>query len=103
MKCSRGILSQIRSKLRDWAVWQARAGCYSQAALSSNDSKTLYSPSWLFQNMRKGQPFTFNWFCIMPKAWITFVLLIVSLICYILVERPFNVPVINQLLMSVVM
>ena len=22
--------------------WQARAGCYSQAALSSNDSKTLY-------------------------------------------------------------
>ena len=38
---STGILSQIRTKLRDWAVWQARAGCYSQAALSSNDSKTL--------------------------------------------------------------
>ena len=37
-----GISSQIRTKLRDWAVWQARAGCYSQAALSSNDSKTLY-------------------------------------------------------------
>ena len=39
----KGILSQIRTKLRDWAVWQARAGCYSQAALSSNDSKTLYT------------------------------------------------------------
>ena len=37
-----GISSQIRTKLRDWAIWQARAGCYSQAALSSNDSKTLY-------------------------------------------------------------
>ena len=36
-----GISSQIRTKLRDWAVWQARAGCYSQAATSSNDSKTL--------------------------------------------------------------
>ena len=32
----------MRTKLRDWAIWQARAGCYSQAALSSNDSKTLY-------------------------------------------------------------
>ena len=38
-----GILSQIGTKLRDWAVWQTRAGCYSQAVLSSNDSKTLYS------------------------------------------------------------
>ena len=28
--------------MRDWAVWQAKAGFYSQAALSSNDSKTLY-------------------------------------------------------------
>ena len=36
-----GISSEIRTKLRDWAVWQARAGCYSQAALFSNDSKTL--------------------------------------------------------------
>ena len=36
------ISSQIGIKLRDWAVWQARAGRYSQAALSSNDSKTLY-------------------------------------------------------------
>ena len=34
---------QIMTKLRDWAIWQARAGCYSQAALSSNDSKTLYT------------------------------------------------------------
>ena len=32
----------MRTKLRDWAVWRARAGCYCQAALSSNDSKTLY-------------------------------------------------------------
>ena len=37
-----GISSQIRTKLRDWAVRQARAGCYCPAALSSNDSKTLY-------------------------------------------------------------
>ena len=37
-----GILNEIRTKLRDLAVWQVRAGCYSQAALSSNDSKTLY-------------------------------------------------------------
>ena len=40
-----GISSQIGTKLRDWAVWQARAGCYSMAALSSNDSKTLYRTS----------------------------------------------------------
>ena len=39
---STGISSEIRTKLRDWVAWQARAGCYSQAALSSNDSKTLY-------------------------------------------------------------
>ena len=39
---STGISSQIRTKLRDWDVWQARAGIYPQAALSSNDSKTLY-------------------------------------------------------------
>ena len=36
-----GFLSEIRTKLRDWAIWQAWAGCYSQAALSSNDSMTL--------------------------------------------------------------
>ena len=34
-----GISSQIRSKLREWAIWQARAGCYTQAELYSNDSK----------------------------------------------------------------
>ena len=28
--------------MRDWTVGKARACCYSQAALSSNDSKTLY-------------------------------------------------------------
>ena len=38
-----GISSEIRTKLRDWAFLQARAGCYYQAALSSNDSKTLYN------------------------------------------------------------
>ena len=27
---------QIGTKLRDWAIWLAQAGCYSQAALSSN-------------------------------------------------------------------
>ena len=36
------ISSQMRTKLRDRAIWQARVGCYSQAALSSNDPKTLY-------------------------------------------------------------
>ena len=39
---STDISSEIGTKLRDWAVWQARACCYSQAALFSNDSKTLY-------------------------------------------------------------
>ena len=37
-----GISSHFGAKLRDWTVSQSRAGCYSQAALSSNDSKTLY-------------------------------------------------------------
>ena len=37
-----GFSSQIGTKLRDWAVWQAGAGCSLEAALSSNDSKTLY-------------------------------------------------------------
>ena len=36
------FLSEIRTKLHDWAVGQAGGSCYSQAALSSNDSKTLY-------------------------------------------------------------
>ena len=37
-----GILSQLRAKLRDWAVRPVRAGCYSRAALSLTDSKTRY-------------------------------------------------------------
>ena len=36
-----GFLSEIGTKLRDWAVGQAGGSCYSQAALSSNDSKML--------------------------------------------------------------
>ena len=35
-----GISSEIGTKLRDWAVGRAGAGCYSGAVLSSNDSKT---------------------------------------------------------------
>ena len=41
-KCYTGFSSEIGTKLRDWALGQAGAGCYSQAALSSNDSKTRY-------------------------------------------------------------
>ena len=37
-----GFSSEIGTKLRDWAVGQAGGSRYSQAALSSNDSKTLY-------------------------------------------------------------
>ena len=37
-----GFSSEIGTKLRDWAIGQAGASCYSQAALPSNDSKTLY-------------------------------------------------------------
>ena len=33
--------SQIRTKLRDWAVWLARASCNSWTAMSSNYTKTL--------------------------------------------------------------
>ena len=36
-----GFSSEIGTKLRDWAVGQAGGSCYSRAALSSNDSKTL--------------------------------------------------------------
>ena len=32
----------IGTRLRDWAIGQAGGGCYSWAALSSNDSKTRY-------------------------------------------------------------
>ena len=42
MERSTGTSSEIRTKLRDWAVGQVGAGCYSWAALSSNDSETLY-------------------------------------------------------------
>ena len=38
-----GFLSEIGTKLRDQAVGQAGGSCYSWAALSSNDSKTLYT------------------------------------------------------------
>ena len=40
-KKNTGFLSQIGTKLRDWAVGQEGASCYSWAALSSNDLKTL--------------------------------------------------------------
>ena len=41
--CNTGFSSEIGTKLRDWAVGQAGGSCYSWAALSSNDSKTLYT------------------------------------------------------------
>ena len=44
MHCT-GFSSEIGTKLRDWAVWQAGGSCYSQAALSSNDSKTPHLDS----------------------------------------------------------
>ena len=40
--CFTGISRQIGTKMPDWAGGQAEAGCYSGAALSSNDSKTSY-------------------------------------------------------------
>ena len=43
---STGFSSQIGTKLRDWAVGQAGGSSYFWAALSSNDSKTLYSRRW---------------------------------------------------------
>ena len=48
-KKNTGFSSQIGTKLRDLAVGLAVAGCYSQAPLSSNDSKTRYSILVLFQ------------------------------------------------------
>ena len=36
-----GFSSEMGTKLRDWAIGQAWGSCYSWAALSSNDSKTL--------------------------------------------------------------
>ena len=41
-----GFSSEMGTKLRDWAVGQAGSSCYSWAALSSNDSKTLYIVEW---------------------------------------------------------
>ena len=40
--CCTVFSSEGRAKLRDWAVWPVQAGCYSRAAMSSNDFKTLY-------------------------------------------------------------
>ena len=40
-----GFSSEIGTKLREWAVGQAGGSCYSRAAMSSNDSKTLYGCS----------------------------------------------------------
>ena len=39
---STGYLSQLRARLRDWALRPVRAGCYPWAALPFIDSKTLY-------------------------------------------------------------
>ena len=36
------VSSEGRAKLRDWAIWPVRAGCYSLAALSFPHSKPLY-------------------------------------------------------------
>ena len=59
-----GISSEIMTKLRDWAVWQARAGCYSQAALSSNDSKTLY----ILRCQIPRDPRSFS--CLLAQRWV---------------------------------
>ena len=40
-KTNTGFSSQIGTRLRDWAVGKAWGSCYSWAALSSHDSKTL--------------------------------------------------------------
>ena len=37
------VLESLKAKLRDWAVRPVRPGCYSWAALSLIDKKTLYS------------------------------------------------------------
>ena len=44
-----GFLSEIGTKLRESAVGQAGGSCYSRAALSSNDSKTLYLQSYCWK------------------------------------------------------
>ena len=50
-----GFSSEIGTKLRDWAVGQAGGSCYSRAALSSNDSKTLYSVRNLREKREEGR------------------------------------------------
>ena len=41
-KGNTGFLSQLRAKLRDWAVRPVGAGCYSWAAFSFIHSQTRY-------------------------------------------------------------
>ena len=48
LRCT-GFSSEMGTKLRDWAIGQAGGSCYSQAALSSNDSKTRYIQVSMFQ------------------------------------------------------
>ena len=48
-----GFSSEIGTKLRGWAVGQAGGSCCSQAALSSNDSKTLYFAFTLYGDKSK--------------------------------------------------
>ena len=43
-----GFSSEIGTKLRESAVGRAGGSCYSRAALSSNDSKTLYGENIVF-------------------------------------------------------
>ena len=58
-----GISSQIRTKWHDWAIWQARAGYYFQAALSSNDQrrcKSLFGSKSLYQVATKNCTFVIS-------------------------------------------
>ena len=47
-----GFSSQIGTKLRDWAIRQAWGRCHPWAALSSNDSKTLYTTGILHRSLQ---------------------------------------------------
>ena len=47
-----GISSHLVAKLRDWADGQAEAGCYSWAALPSNDYKRYFRSCGLLQVLR---------------------------------------------------
>ena len=51
-----GFSSEIGTKLRESAVGQAGGSCYSRAALSSNDSKTLYAPMKTYVESRTPMP-----------------------------------------------